>query len=171
MIEEQNNDEKEQVYHCTKCNATVNKDDDFCPKCGEKFASPEELKKTDQGILYHCTQCRATVGKDDEFCPKCGAKFAYTVIKDSPKTYNGFQFHKIFLFILMLVFGCFVLMSAYTIFGGKEANMYVWAIKTEQIKVNWLAEILLLYAIPSLIVNSAVVYGIYNYLFSKNVSR
>ena len=50
---------------CPKCEAPLETNAKFCPKCGEKLKGAE-----------HCTQCGAKLTPDAKFCPDCGEKVA-----------------------------------------------------------------------------------------------
>ena len=45
---------------CSECNAAVQADDKFCPKCGT-------------ALNLTCPQCQKKVAADDKFCAHCGA--------------------------------------------------------------------------------------------------
>ncbi len=120
---------------------------------------------------YDCSECGTAVGEDDKVCPKCGGSLEETIISPPQNHHGAVQFLKIFLFALMLLLCYLVCVSAFIILGGKDANMILWMLKTNQLKVEWWREILILYPIPSIIVNATAVYAIYRYLFSKTHSN
>jgi len=45
---------------CSECNAAVQTDDKFCPKCGT-------------ALNLTCPQCQKKIAADDKFCAHCGA--------------------------------------------------------------------------------------------------
>lgn len=48
---------------CPQCNAPLQKNVKFCPKCGEKIRDKK-----------HCTECGAELAAGGKFCAECGHK-------------------------------------------------------------------------------------------------
>ncbi len=52
---------------CTECNAAVQADDKFCPKCGT-------------ALNLTCPQCQKKIAAGDKFCAHCGAALKVEMI-------------------------------------------------------------------------------------------
>ncbi len=57
------------VHICPNCGAEVEKDSQFCTKCGTKMAAEEEAAPE-----VACVQCGTQIPEGTVFCPECGAK-------------------------------------------------------------------------------------------------
>lgn len=64
------------MKNCIKCNAEVEDDVKFCPKCGATQDPQKELqeKKEETPAVRRCKGCGEEISSDLIFCPKCGVR-------------------------------------------------------------------------------------------------
>ncbi|NMB98242.1 MAG: zinc ribbon domain-containing protein [Clostridiaceae bacterium] len=60
---------------CIKCEAELDKDALFCPKCGAKQEKqPDEASQSQEKERKFCSKCGAEVAEGATFCQGCGSK-------------------------------------------------------------------------------------------------
>ena len=64
------------MKNCIKCNAEIEDDVKFCPKCGATQDPQKELqeKKEETPAVRRCKGCGEEISSDLIFCPKCGVR-------------------------------------------------------------------------------------------------
>ena len=64
------------MKNCIKCNAEIEDDGKFCPKCGASQETQQELQaqKQENLALRRCKGCGEEIASDLVFCPKCGVR-------------------------------------------------------------------------------------------------
>lgn len=64
------------MKNCIKCNAEIEDDVKFCPKCGATQDPQRELqeKKEETPAVRRCKGCGEEISSDLIFCPKCGVR-------------------------------------------------------------------------------------------------
>jgi len=67
--------ELKNIKYCPGCNAELERDVAFCPKCGTKQEIPQpEVAEEEEPEENKCPSCGAEVGEDAAYCSKCGCK-------------------------------------------------------------------------------------------------
>ncbi len=116
---------------CSKCGASVDKNQNICPQCG-----------TD--LLIKCPECEFPVQKGWQSCPKCGSTFPEN-FSQPIKTYKkesgvGIIILIVGLAVICLIFVPFVLFGtakySYSGYGYEGTNIGMYNITAEELSKN-----------------------------------
>lgn len=66
--------QKESIYKCPSCSATVNKGEKFCTSCGNKLSENIEAVEEESPKVQKCSNCGTVLKPGAKFCTKCGTK-------------------------------------------------------------------------------------------------
>ena len=139
--------------YCTNCGREIGTDYDFCPECGTRVVSEEEIEYSyyEHEAMKPCPKCGELMPADSLYCLNCGELFNlddddFSQIQYKIQHMFGDWKNKWVALTLCILFGW---MGAHKYYEGKKFMGLLYTFTLGFLFVGWIIDIILLIKKPN----------------------
>jgi uncharacterized membrane protein YvbJ len=70
-----------ETFFCRNCNFSIEQEQKFCPNCGQKTATDDQIISFPEGA--ECDTCGAELAQEQKFCGNCGIEIDWSPAENS----------------------------------------------------------------------------------------